>query len=110
MNLRQKALAEKKNIRDILLEEKIVKAELANRHLTYITLDEEQSVFDSIFDIFFEEGGLFGFINGWNMSIIFFLFALGVMTSFMVMSGGTKALTEYLSEKIKTRKGNIYGN
>lgn len=66
-----------------------------------------KTVFDSIFDIFFEDGGLFGFINGWNMSIIFFLFALGIMTSFMVMSGGTKALTEYLSKKIKTRKGTL---
>ena len=66
-----------------------------------------KTVFDSIFDIFFEEGGLFGFINGWNMSIIFFLFALGIMTAFMVMSGGTKALTEYLGNKIKTRKGTL---
>ena len=66
-----------------------------------------KTIFDSVFDIFFEEDGLFGFINGWNMSIIFFLFALGVMTSFMVMSGGTKALTEYLSKKIKTRKGTL---
>ena len=66
-----------------------------------------KTIFDSVFGIFFEEEGLFGFVNGWNMSIIFFLFALGVMTSFMVMSGGTKALTEYLSEKIKTRKGTL---
>ena len=46
-----------------------------------------KTIFNEIFSIFFSDGGLFGFLNEWNMSIIFFLFALGVMTSFMVLSG-----------------------
>ena len=60
---------------------------------------------DSFFDMFFAEGEMLGFLNMWNISILIFLFCLGIITSFVVLSGGTKALTASIVKRVKSRKG-----
>ena len=50
-----------------------------------------------------EENGLFGFLNDWNMSIIFFLLALGVITAYIVLSGGASAFTNAIIKRVKSR-------
>ena len=55
-----------------------------------------------------EENGLFGFLNDWNMSIIFFLLALGVITAYIVLSGGASAFTNAIIKRVKSREGVQY--
>ena len=55
-----------------------------------------------------EENGLFGFLNDWNMSIIFFLLALGVITAYIVLSGGATAFTNAIIKRVKSREGVQY--
>lgn len=55
-----------------------------------------------------EKDGLYGFLNEWNMSIIFFLVALGVITAYIVLSGGATAFTKAIIRRIKTRQGVQY--
>ena len=38
--------------------------------------------------LIFEKDGLIGFLNDWNLSIVFFLLALGAITAYIVLSGG----------------------
>lgn len=44
-------------------------------------------------------------LNKWNLYIIFFIFFLGMMTSFLYMSGGSKAFGDWIQKVIKTRTG-----
>jgi tetracycline resistance efflux pump len=46
-----------------------------------------------------------GEFNTWNMYIIFFLFILGIITSFISISGGSKAFGEWALKRVKTRTG-----
>jgi Na+/H+ antiporter NhaC len=55
--------------------------------------------------IFFVEGGLFGVFSRWYLSIIVFLFGLGMVTSFVVITGGARAFVESVAKRVKTRKG-----
>lgn len=57
-----------------------------------------------------EKDGLYGFLNEWNMSIIFFLVALGIITAYIVLSGGATAFTKAIIRRIKTRKGVQYAS
>lgn len=44
-------------------------------------------------------------LNVWNMSIIGFLFLLGVVASYMQLNGGSRAFGQWTRRVVKTRKG-----
>lgn len=46
-----------------------------------------------------------GSFNTWNLSIVIFLFLLGMLTSVMMVSGATSAFAEWAKQRIKTRRG-----
>ena len=46
-----------------------------------------------------------GSFNSWNLSIIGFLFLLGMLTSIMMVSGATGAFADWAKNKISTRRG-----
>ncbi|MCL2856827.1 MAG: hypothetical protein FWE19_03775 [Oscillospiraceae bacterium] len=48
---------------------------------------------------------LFGFASRWYFSIIIFLLGLGIITAFVVITGGSRAFVQSVSKKVKTRKG-----
>jgi len=48
---------------------------------------------------------LFGFASRWYFSIIIFLLGLGLITAFVVITGGSRAFVESVATKIKTRRG-----
>jgi len=48
---------------------------------------------------------LFGFASRWYFSIIIFLLGLGIITAFVVITGGARAFVQSVSRKVKTRKG-----
>lgn len=58
--------------------------------------------------LIFEEDGLLGFLNDWNISIVFFLLALGAITAYIVLSGGAAAFTQAIIKRVKTREGVQY--
>ncbi len=62
----------------------------------------------TFYHLLFEQGGLLGIFNTWNMSIIFFLLALGVITAYVVLSGGAFAFTQAIIKRVKTREGVQY--
>lgn len=61
-------------------------------------------------ELIVEKDGLYGFLNEWNISIIFFLIALGIMTAYIVLSGGASAFTQAIIRRIKTREGVQYAS
>ncbi|MCL2379991.1 MAG: hypothetical protein FWC64_00185 [Treponema sp.] len=48
---------------------------------------------------------LFGFASRWYFSIIIFLLGLGIITAFVVITGGSRAFVQSVSKRVKTRKG-----
>jgi Na+/H+ antiporter NhaC len=48
---------------------------------------------------------LFGFASRWYFSIIIFLLGLGIITAFVVITGGARAFVASVGRKVKTRKG-----
>ena len=48
---------------------------------------------------------LFGFASRWYFSIIIFLLGLGLITAFVVITGGARAFVASVSKRVKTRKG-----
>ena len=59
--------------------------------------------------LIFEKDGLIGFLNDWNLSIVFFLLALGAIADFyIVLSGGASAFTKAIIKPVKTREGVQY--
>lgn len=48
-----------------------------------------------------------GAFNTWNLSIIVFLFILGMLTSIMMVSGATSAFADWAKQRITTRRGSI---
>jgi len=46
-----------------------------------------------------------GSFNTWNLSIIVFLFILGMLTSIMMVSGATSAFADWAKQRITTRRG-----
>jgi len=48
---------------------------------------------------------LFSVFSRWYMSIIIFLFGLGIVTSTVVLTGSAKAFVNSVSRRVKTRKG-----
>ena len=62
----------------------------------------------TLFNLVFEDGGLLGFLNHWNMAIVIFLLILGVITSYVILSGGAYAFTKSITSRIKTREGVQY--
>jgi len=67
-----------------------------------------ETLIQSFSGLIFEKGGLFGFLNDWNMSIIFFLLALGAITAYIVLSGGATAFTNAIIKRVKSREGVQY--
>ena len=53
-------------------------------------------------------GGFFNIFSRWYFSIIIFLLALGIVTSFVVVTGGARAFVESVAKRVKTRKGVQY--
>ncbi len=58
-------------------------------------------VFDSAKGVVIEDGGL----NEWNMSIVFFLLLLGMMTALLTLSGGTRAFAEWAQVRVRSKRG-----
>ena len=58
--------------------------------------------------LIFEKDRLIGFLNDWNLSIVFFLLALGAITAYIVLSGGASAFTKAIIKHVKTREGVQY--
>ena len=52
-----------------------------------------------------EEDALFSVFSRWYMSIIIFLLGLGIVTSFVVLTGGARAFVNSIAKRVKTRKG-----
>jgi len=48
---------------------------------------------------------LFGFASRWYFSIIIFLLGLGLITAFVVITGGARAFVASVSKRVKTRRG-----
>ena len=48
---------------------------------------------------------LFGFASRWYFSIIVFLLGLGLITAFVVITGGARAFVRSVSKRVKTRRG-----
>ncbi len=69
-------------------------------------------LFDLAVGLVWEKGDLtqgsfleVGSFNTWNMSIVVFLFLLGMLTSVMMVSGATSAFADWAKKHIKTRRG-----
>ena len=58
-------------------------------------------IWQTFIDLIIEDGWL----NTWSAYILIFLALLGIMSSFMSMSGGARAFTSYAMTKVKTRTG-----
>ncbi|WP_048600427.1 Na+/H+ antiporter NhaC family protein [Rubeoparvulum massiliense] len=58
-------------------------------------------IFGILKGIFIEEGG----INQWNVYNLSFLLMLGVITSLVALSGGSRAFGEWAMKRVKTRVG-----
>lgn len=67
-----------------------------------------QTLASTFLNLIFEENGLLGFLNDWNLSIIFFLLALGAITAYIVLSGGASAFTKAIIKRVKSREGVQY--
>ncbi|MFA9559874.1 Na+/H+ antiporter NhaC family protein [Evansella sp. AB-rgal1] len=52
-------------------------------------------------EIFYVDGS----INNWELYIIFFLLILGIIASFITITGGSRAFGEWALTKVKTRSG-----
>ncbi|HAX72306.1 MAG TPA: sodium:proton antiporter [Firmicutes bacterium] len=77
--------------------------------LTSFNFIESGSIlFSTMTGLIFEEGGLYGFLNEWYISIIFFLIALGIITAYIVLSGGAAAFTSAIIKRVKSREGVQY--
>lgn len=77
--------------------------------LTELNIAETFTALGSIFyGLVFSAGGLFGIFNTWNMSVIIFLFALGIITAYVVLSGGASAFAQAIIQKVKSREGVQY--
>jgi len=48
---------------------------------------------------------LFGFASRWYFGIIIFLLGLGLITAFVVITGGARAFVNSVSKRVKTRRG-----
>jgi len=51
------------------------------------------------------ETALFSVFSRWYVGIIVFLLGLGVVTSFVVLTGGEQAFVQSIAKKVKTRRG-----
>ena len=56
----------------------------------------------------FFPGNLFGVGSRWYFGIIIFLLGLGIITSFVVLTGGAQAFVNSVALRVKTRKGVQY--
>ena len=67
-----------------------------------------QTLVGTFLNLIFEENGLLGFFNDWNLSILFFLLALGVITAYIVLSGGASAFSKAIVKHVNSREGVQY--
>ena len=67
-----------------------------------------QTLVSTFLNLIFEENGLLGFLNDWNLSILFFLLALGAITAYIVLSGGASAFTKAIIKRVTSREGVQY--
>jgi tetracycline resistance efflux pump len=67
----------------------------------FSVIKSAQSIWESFRAIVISDGEF----NTWNMYIIFFLFLLGIITSFISISGGSRAFGEWALRRVKTRVG-----
>ncbi|WAA13483.1 Na+/H+ antiporter NhaC family protein [Fervidibacillus halotolerans] len=56
---------------------------------------------DSFFGVFWDNGQ----INTWNVFILLFILMLGVITTFVTMTGGAKAFGDWMMMRVKTKVG-----
>lgn len=64
-------------------------------------VDTLKDIWTSFASIFWADGA----VNTDNVYILAFLLLLGVITAVVLMAGGSEAFSEWVGEKIKTRKG-----
>lgn len=57
-------------------------------------------LFSAFLGVFWNHGDL----KWWNLYILLFLIVLGIMTSFITLSGGTRAFGEWAGKRIQTRQ------
>ena len=60
-----------------------------------------RNVWEAFAAIFWEDGG----VNTWYVYILIFTLMLGVITSFVMMSGGTRAFADWAIKRIQNRRG-----
>ena len=65
---------------------------------------------DAIIGVFLQHQNLFGVLSRWYVGIILFIMALGIITSFVIVTGGAKAFVNYMSARVSTRRGVQYLN
>lgn len=65
-------------------------------------------IWNTFFGTIFEKDGYLNIFNEWNISILYFLLVLGIITALLVLGGGTKALTRSVLKRVKTRRGAQY--
>src|SRR5699024_106314 len=58
-------------------------------------------IWHTFIDLIIEDGWL----NTWSAYILIFLALLGIMSAFMIMSGGARGFTSYVMTKVKRRTG-----
>ncbi|WP_010676437.1 Na+/H+ antiporter NhaC family protein [Bacillus timonensis] len=81
----------------VVLHGKVLKSEGVGAWLQDVIF----TIWKSVKAIFVSEDGL----NSWNVSIILFLFILGIITAFISISGGSRAFGDWAQTKVKTRTG-----
>ena len=57
--------------------------------------------------VLFTDGStaLFSIFSRWYVGILIFLFGLGIVTSFVVVTGGASAFVQSIAKRVKTRRG-----
>lgn len=63
---------------------------------------------NSFLNVIFREGQVLGFIARSNGAIFLFLFSLGIITAYVVLSGGASAFANWTISKVKTKSGVLY--
>ena len=65
---------------------------------------------NTLIGVFGNHQNLFHVLSRWYVGILLFLLALGVITGFIIITGGAKAFVTAVSKKVKTRRGVQYLN
>ncbi|SES22755.1 Na+/H+ antiporter NhaC family protein [Salisediminibacterium halotolerans] len=79
----------------------IVGALMVNQGEEMFVNEAMMQVLSIVTDIFYVDGG----VNTWEFYILLFLLTLGMIASFITLTGGSRAFGEWALKKVKTRTG-----